>query len=60
VSVFPKDAGGAVHHTYSSYSRGLDVLNSTYQLLDLVPSGRDEAGLPHAAAWLRRHDEYDS
>jgi hypothetical protein len=36
VSVFAKDAAGAVHHTYSSYSRGLDVLNCTYQLLDLT------------------------
>ena len=59
VSVFAKDAAGAVHHTYSSYSRGLDVLNCTYQLLDLVPKGRDEDELPHPAAWLRRHDEYE-
>jgi predicted dithiol-disulfide oxidoreductase (DUF899 family) len=35
------------------------VLNCTYQLLDLVPKGRDEDGLPHPAAWLRRHDEYE-
>lgn len=59
VSVFAKDVAGAVHHTYSSYSRGLDVLNCTYQLLDLVPKGRDEDALPHPAAWLRRHDEYE-
>jgi len=59
VSVFAKDAAGAVFHTYSSYSRGLDVLNTCYQLLDLVPKGRDEANLPHPAAWLRRHDAYD-
>lgn len=59
VSVFAKDASGAVFHTYSSYSRGLDVLNGCYQLLDLVPKGRDEAELPHPAAWLRRHDAYD-
>jgi predicted dithiol-disulfide oxidoreductase (DUF899 family) len=27
VSVFFKDADGAVYHTYSCYSRGLDILN---------------------------------
>jgi predicted dithiol-disulfide oxidoreductase (DUF899 family) len=59
VSVFAKDAAGAVFHTYSAYSRGLDVLNACYQLLDLVPKGRDEADLPHSAAWLRRRDAYD-
>ena len=60
VSVFAKDAAGTVFHTYSSYSRGLDVLNACYQLLDLVPKGRDEADLPHPAVWLRRHDAYDN
>jgi predicted dithiol-disulfide oxidoreductase (DUF899 family) len=59
VSVFAKDPDGAVYHTYSCYSRGLDALNSAYQLLDLVPSGRDEQGLPWTMAWLRRHDAYD-
>jgi len=59
VSVFTKDAGGAVYHTYSCYARGLDVLNSAYQLLDLVPKGRDEQDLPWSMAWLRRHDSYD-
>lgn len=59
VSVFAKDAGGAVYHTYSCYSRGLDMLNPAYQLLDLVPKGRDEQDLPWSMAWLRRHDAYD-
>ena len=59
ISAFAIDDAGAVFHTYSTYSRGLDPINSAYQLLDLVPKGRDEAGLPHAAAWLRRHDAYD-
>jgi predicted dithiol-disulfide oxidoreductase (DUF899 family) len=52
-------ADGRVYHTYSSYSRGLDPVNSGYQLLDLAPKGRDEAGLPHTMAWLRRHDSYE-
>jgi predicted dithiol-disulfide oxidoreductase (DUF899 family) len=35
-------------------------LNGAYQLLDLVPKGRDEQGLSHSMAWLRRHDKYDT
>jgi predicted dithiol-disulfide oxidoreductase (DUF899 family) len=50
---------GTVFHTYSAYSRGLDPLNGAYQLLDLAPRGRDEAGLEWPMAWLRRHDAYD-
>jgi len=51
---------GAVHHTYSTYARGLDPFNGAYQLMDLVPKGRDEDELPWSMAWLRRHDQYDS
>jgi predicted dithiol-disulfide oxidoreductase (DUF899 family) len=58
ISVFAMDHSGQVFHTYSAYSRGLDPLNSGYQLLDLTPSGRDEQELPWTMAWLRRHDEY--
>ncbi|MDA3039569.1 MAG: DUF899 family protein [Actinomycetota bacterium] len=50
---------GEIFHTYSAYSRGLDPLNGAYQLLDLAPKGRDEAGLEWPMAWLRRHDSYD-
>lgn len=58
LSVFAKDEAGAVFHTYSTYSRGLDALNGTYQLLDLTPKGRDEAGLPWPTAWVRHKDRY--
>jgi predicted dithiol-disulfide oxidoreductase (DUF899 family) len=58
LSVFAKDADGAIYHTYSCYARGLDMLNGAYHLLDLVPKGRDEAGLPSTMAWLRYHDGY--
>lgn len=44
---------GIVYHTYSAYSRGLDVLWGMYQWLDRAPKGRNETGL-----WWRRHDEY--
>ena len=59
ISVFCKDAEGAVFHTYSCYARGLDMLNGAYHLLDLVPKGRDEDGLPSSMAWLRHHDRYE-
>jgi len=58
ISVFFKDASGAIFHTYSTYGRGLDMLNGTYHYLDLVPKGRDEAGLSSPNAWLKLHDEY--
>jgi predicted dithiol-disulfide oxidoreductase (DUF899 family) len=47
--------GGAVYHTYSAYSRGLDGLWNMYQWLDRAPRGRNETGV-----WWRRHDEYES
>ena len=58
ISVFAKDAAGTVHHTYSCYARGLDMLNGAYHLLDLTPRGRDESG-PHKMAWVRRRDQYE-
>lgn len=58
ISVFIKDASGQVFHTYSSYSRGLDNLNVTYQLLDLLPKGRDEDDLGYTMEWVRRRDKY--
>lgn len=59
-SVFYKDGTGAIFHTYSSYARGLDMLVGAYNYLDLVPKGRDEAGLPWTMAWVRHHDRYDT
>jgi predicted dithiol-disulfide oxidoreductase (DUF899 family) len=58
VSVFFKDDDGAIFHTYSTYARGIDLLNTAYNYLDLVPKGRDEEGQA-PQFWLRRHDEYD-
>jgi predicted dithiol-disulfide oxidoreductase (DUF899 family) len=59
VSVFYRDHDGTVYHTYSTYSRGLDMLNGAYHLLDLVPKGRDEKGLSYTMEWLQRHDQYE-
>jgi predicted dithiol-disulfide oxidoreductase (DUF899 family) len=57
VSVFLRD-GDSVFHTYSSFGRGIDMLNTAYHYLDLVPKGRDEDGLPHTMAWVKYHDQY--
>jgi predicted dithiol-disulfide oxidoreductase (DUF899 family) len=57
VSVFCRDADGAIFHTYSTYARGLDMLNVAYHYLDIVPKGRDEGD--RGAYWLRRRDEYE-
>jgi predicted dithiol-disulfide oxidoreductase (DUF899 family) len=56
VSVFHKDASGRLFHTYSTYARGIDILNTAYHYLDLVPKGRDENG--RSQYWVRRRDEY--
>jgi predicted dithiol-disulfide oxidoreductase (DUF899 family) len=58
MSVFYKDSAGRVFHTYSSYARGIDMLNAAYNYLDLVPKGRDEVGHSFPQFWVRRHDEY--
>lgn len=58
LSVFYKDATGTVFHTYSCYGRGLDMLNGAYHHLDVVPKGRDEAGLSYPQAWVKHHDRY--
>jgi predicted dithiol-disulfide oxidoreductase (DUF899 family) len=50
---------GVVHHTYSTYERGVEQLMGTYRFLDLAPFGRNEEGLEYGAAWWRRHDEYE-
>jgi predicted dithiol-disulfide oxidoreductase (DUF899 family) len=52
LSAFVLENGG-VHHTYSTYARGVDGLWGMYQWLDRAPKGRNETG-----AWFRRHDEY--
>lgn len=58
VSIFAKQDGN-IYHTYSTFSRGLDMLNAGYHMMDLTPKGRDEGQLEYATAWLRRHDEYN-
>lgn len=57
ISVFYKDEGGQVFHTYSAYRRGVEAMMGTYTLLDLTPKGRDEQDGP--MGWVRYHDRYE-
>jgi predicted dithiol-disulfide oxidoreductase (DUF899 family) len=45
---------GTVYHTYSTYDRGTDALNATWQLLDRAPKGRGD----DFSSWPRKRDEY--
>ena len=57
VSAFYRDRNGDVYHTYSSYARGIDLMNTTYNFLDLTAKGRDEN--PESSQdWVRYKDEY--
>lgn len=60
LSVFLRTADGEIVHTYSTYGRGLDVLIGAYNLLDMVPKGRDEDDYESPMQWVRHHDRYDS
>ena len=53
LSVFAID-DDVVYHTYSTYDRGTDALNATWQLLDRAPEGRGE----DFGGWPRKRDEY--
>jgi predicted dithiol-disulfide oxidoreductase (DUF899 family) len=59
VSVFAKGEDGAIaiYHTYSTYSRGVDMLNGAYNYIDLTPKGRNEGG--KTQFWVCRHDQYE-
>jgi predicted dithiol-disulfide oxidoreductase (DUF899 family) len=59
ISIFARDAAGEVYHTYSTFGRGVEVVMTTYDLLDLVPKGRDEEGMDYGMEWLRHHDRYE-
>ena len=57
--MFYKNESGVIFHTYSSYARGIDMLNTAYHYLDLVPKGRDEDSLEFTQAWARHPDQYE-
>ncbi len=60
-SVFYKDEGGKVFHTYSSYARGGEEMLGSYSLIDLTPKGREEYGPTFSLGdWVRHHDRYQA
>ncbi|MFK7853961.1 MAG: DUF899 domain-containing protein [Granulosicoccus sp.] len=56
ISVFAKDRNGQLFHTYSTYSRGTDMLNGAYNYMDITPKGRDEGD--SGMSWLCFRDQY--
>jgi predicted dithiol-disulfide oxidoreductase (DUF899 family) len=50
---------GVVHHTYSTYARGVEQLMGTFRFLDVAPLGRNEDP-KQPGAWWHRHDEYQT
>lgn len=58
INVFCKAESGSVFNTYSSYGRGIEMVNAAYQWMDLAPKGRDEDELKFTMEWVRLHDEY--
>lgn len=55
-SVFYRNEAGEIFHTYSTYARGGDLLIGAYNFLDMMPKGRNEAGIMD---WMRHHDRYE-
>ncbi len=68
VSVFLRDDDNRIYHTYSAYARGMDILDGTYNWLDLTPFGRQEEWEDSPPdwpqnpthGWLRHHDKYEA
>jgi predicted dithiol-disulfide oxidoreductase (DUF899 family) len=59
-SVFYRDEGDQIFHTYSSYARGGEPFLNSYAFLDITPKGRDEAINGNLTDWVRHHDRYDA
>jgi predicted dithiol-disulfide oxidoreductase (DUF899 family) len=59
-SIFYRDEGGRIFHTYSTFARGAEELLGTYMFLDLTPKGRNETGPYRTLAdWVRPRNMYD-
>lgn len=59
ISAFFRD-GKQIYHSYSTYARGLDMLNAAYHYLDIAPKGRDEEGLAFPMQWVRHRVAYET
>jgi predicted dithiol-disulfide oxidoreductase (DUF899 family) len=61
ISVFYRDEGGAIFHTYSAFGRGDESLIGAYAFLDMTPKGRNETGPGfNLGDWVRHHDRYEA
>jgi predicted dithiol-disulfide oxidoreductase (DUF899 family) len=61
LSVFYKNDTGDIFHTYSTFGRGDEMVDTTYMYLDLMPKGRNETGPRfNLGDWVRHHDRYDA
>ncbi|MBE1576306.1 DUF899 domain-containing protein [Amycolatopsis roodepoortensis] len=59
ISAFVRE-GETIQYAYSTHGRGSDLLNTTYNYLDLTPLGRQEEGLGFTQEWVRHHDRYEN
>lgn len=59
ISAFFRD-GKQIYHSYSTYARGLDMLNAAYHYLDIAPKGRDEEGLAYPQQWVKHRVAYET
>jgi predicted dithiol-disulfide oxidoreductase (DUF899 family) len=59
ISAFFRD-GKEIYHCYSTYARGLDMLNAAYHYLDIAPKGRDEEALAYPMEWVRHRIAYET
>jgi predicted dithiol-disulfide oxidoreductase (DUF899 family) len=59
ISAFFRD-GDQIYHSYSTYARGLDMLNTAYHYLDIAPQGRDEEGLAFPMQWVKHRIAYET
>lgn len=57
-SVFIKDEEGNIYHTFSTFSRGVEILVGAFNFLDWVPKGRNEHG--EIMPWVKLHDQYNA
>jgi len=59
ISAFFRD-GDQIYHSYSTYARGLDMLNTAYHYLDIAPQGRAEEGLAFPMQWVKHRIAYET
>lgn len=59
-SVFYRDESDQIYHTYSTFGRGDEMLDTTYMYLDMTPLGRNEDGPQgNLMDWVKHHDRYE-